>query len=122
VSDPDDIVALQVLADDVRRARKKTERLLRRLADLSRRVDDLNRGDPGAGGPTRMDGICRLSRIDSLRNDLMRVADMICEQLDQEPARYDRREIRFVDRLREAGVPLETLFSALEDAAEEPAP
>lgn len=81
---------------------------------MSRWVDDLNRGDPGAGSPTRMDGIMRFSRLGDLRNDLVDVAELICRELDMDTPTAAWTQTVFFDRLYEAGVPLGTLFAALE--------
>lgn len=114
MSTPDDIVELQLLADDVADARSQTEDLLRRVEKLSRRVEELNRGDPGAGRPTRMDGISRFSRISDLRNELIGVAETICLQLDMDTPTVAYEQSLFFHRLHDAGVPLDTLFDALD--------
>lgn len=118
--DSDDIVGLQLVAAEVAKAHRQTKRLLRRVTALSLMVDRLNGDDPGAGSPTRLDGLCEFSGVSDLRHDLLRIADMICETLDEEPTRFSLREIAFVEHLREVGVPLDTLFDALAAAGDDP--
>ena len=110
----DDFVALQLLADDVKKARRKAEKLLALYADLCHRVNELNGDDPGAGSPTRMDGILRVSNLPELANELVDIAETICRELDMDTPSSARAMTLFFNRLYEAGVPLDILFDALD--------